>query len=125
MRNEKVLAISLTVACITASAAFLTYLLILLIRTDYGSHETSVGTDVLWMAYMSSSVGLAGLAFCVFKHWLQRGLGLHFVALTALGLFFFLVLHFSGMVVDRSAHIGSGLAPVSALHVLDDARGST
>ena len=102
MNSQKLIQISTVLVSLIATIAFLSYLLVLLTRTGYGSHETSVGTDVIWLSYLSAGIGLAGFSVASLKRWVSRGIGLVIVALVGAGLIVFLMLNQSGKVRDRS-----------------------
>lgn len=102
VNSQKLIQISTVLVSLIATIAFLSYLLVLLTRTGYGSHETSVGTDVIWLSYLSAGIGLAGFSVASLKRWVSRGIGLVIVALVGAGLIVFLMLNQSGKVRDRS-----------------------
>ena len=95
---------------ISASTTFVLYFFILLKRTGYGDHQTSIGMDVVIATYSVAAIGLVVVTVCAVKRLIGRPLALTVIIITTVCLAGFISLNGVGKITDRSmgaAHRGS------------------
>ena len=103
MKNHNVIGKFFAFFSIAIALAFIFYVFIIFQRTEYGSHQTSIGSDVILITHLFAILGVGGLALSDIKRWLPYRIGLAMCSVTiVVFLLFFWLIHWD-KVLDRSS----------------------